>query len=92
MKITADLLRANDACPDQITRFAQLWPDGAAVTLENLATARTASLDVDWLRILLPPEFQLRWDALYAEFRPRWDALYAEFQPRRAALYVEAFR
>lgn len=59
--ITADLLRALDACEEQVTRFAAVWPDGLhrpttdeeAAEISRLAAA--AQLNIDWAAERLLP-------------------------------------
>ena len=47
--ITADLLRALDACEEEIDLFASEWPQGCEVTDENALRAVELGIDVDWL-------------------------------------------
>ena len=54
MKITEQILKDRNACPSQVDTFTEVFPDGATVTLANLARAHKAGLDVGWLINLLP--------------------------------------
>ena len=49
MKITRKWLVSQNACEGQVERFAQVFPDGADVTDENLARAKAEDLDLSWL-------------------------------------------
>lgn len=48
MKITPEMLRRANACPEHVKIFEQEWPDGAEVTLENVQRAADLGLDLDW--------------------------------------------
>lgn len=50
MKITTSLLRALDACENQVNRFISTFGDEAEITLPNLIIAYNAQLDINWLR------------------------------------------
>jgi len=47
--ITAANLRELGACEDITTALVKRWPDGAAVTLENLVEAQALGADLVWL-------------------------------------------
>lgn len=57
--ITADWLYRRRACQPQIDRFVKEWPDGAAVSLNNLQRAAELRLNISWLA-----EQLLCWSAL----------------------------
>jgi hypothetical protein len=46
--ITADMLRALEACSTEVEEFECLWPDGVALRLKNLMKAAAEGLDVYW--------------------------------------------
>ncbi len=48
MKITKEFLLSGPACMKQVQLFSSIFPDGAEVTMGNLALAREAGLDIDW--------------------------------------------
>ena len=48
-RITVGMLRARDACPEQIIAFKKQWPGGANVTAPNIRRAVELGLDVCWL-------------------------------------------
>ena len=56
MAITAQLLRENGACKDQVDTFESERPDGAEVTLENCLRAGELGLDFEFAAyaLLLP--------------------------------------
>ena len=57
MKITIEMLREKDACPDQVKLFAELFPEGAEATYANADRAFKANLDIEWAaRHLLSPK------------------------------------
>ena len=47
-KLTADMLRADDACSTQVALFAREWPTGCDVTIDNARRAIALCLDLDW--------------------------------------------
>ena len=49
MRITTELLLKLNACKSQVTLFKELFPNGAEVNRENLAEAKDAKLDINWL-------------------------------------------
>ncbi|KKL72792.1 hypothetical protein LCGC14_2081420 [marine sediment metagenome] len=46
--ITAAMLRAKDACPDQIAVFKTEWPNGVRPTLKSIKRAAELGLDLGW--------------------------------------------
>ena len=76
-EITADLLAAKGACPDQLDNFRERWPDGldpAAVTPEEVA-----DLSVGWaVHALLPAT---AWEA----FKEGWGAAWKAYREASAA-------
>lgn len=48
MKVTVAVLQQADACPTHLRRFAQEWPDGAEVTLDNVLRALELRLSLEW--------------------------------------------
>ena len=51
--ITANLLRANDACIGQVALFVKTFGESATLTKANMAKALKAGLDVGWMVCLL---------------------------------------
>ena len=48
-KITKAWLNRRGACLDQVENFCEEWPDGAALTRENLQRAVPLNVDIWWL-------------------------------------------
>lgn len=48
-KITAEFLIQQEACRGMVSRFKEVFPRGAAVTLANLRKAEKAGLMIHWL-------------------------------------------
>jgi len=86
--ITKEMLRGLNACEDQIAIFAQAWPNGAEVNLENIQRARRLKLDMAWLMLhgLKTPAAR----AIYAEARARAWAAYDEIITNCGEAIVEA--
>ena len=82
--ITAANLRELGACEDITTALVKRWPDGAAVTLENLVEAQALGADLIWLarHILSAPARA----ALNEACAPARAALNEAYAPARAAL------
>ena len=57
MKITAALLRRNEACREQVDIFRTEWPNGCVVNEKNIRRAVKLDLDVHWaVEYVFPPE------------------------------------
>ena len=103
-KITAELLTEKDACPDQIDRFRERFPDGVdplAITPEE-----AARFDVGWaVHVLLPPAAWKAFEKAVAPARkthdevmaPAWETYreavapaWKEFREAQKALNKEA--
>lgn len=55
-RVTVELLESVGACSEQLTRFADRWPDGVEVTIE-LCTEQASEWDWEWAIFeLLTPE------------------------------------
>ena len=52
-RITVELLKSINACPDQVETFNKLFPKGASISMRSLAKAQKAGLDVFFLERLL---------------------------------------
>ncbi len=48
-RITAQWLRDQDACEDQVQRFEAEWPNGATITKANCPRAETLRFDTHWV-------------------------------------------
>lgn len=48
--ITIPMLKAKGAICNELQIFADEWPQGATITLENIQRARELELDLDWLK------------------------------------------
>ena len=105
LTITPEWLKEHDACEDQVTLFEEIWPDGAAITQEALATAASAGLNLEWLaerlfsdstyadyevqRALLYADYLANRAPAYADYRAKWHLVCDEFDARLAALESE---
>jgi hypothetical protein len=88
MKITAEMLRAEGACPDQVAVFEKHWPNGADPRrLPTLKKAARLGLDLDWFagRFLSEEAW-----AAYREARATAWAAYEEATATALAAYDEA--
>ena len=72
------------ACDGEIKLFAEMFPQGAEVSIETISTARSAKLSLDWFA-----EKKLSAPA-YAEYKKVRDAAYAEYEKVRDAALVAA--
>jgi hypothetical protein len=85
--ITAAILRRNDACADQVARFAKLFPKGTTVTLRAALKAADAGLSLGWFaRKLLSAPAQ----AEYVKARAPALAEYNKATAAAQAEYVKA--
>ena len=48
MRLTAEMLRARNACAGQVATFEDEWPDGVEVTEAVVRRAVELGLDIDW--------------------------------------------
>ena len=81
--ITADWLRQQGGCEDQVTKFAAEWPAGAEITQSNLMRAANLRLDIDWLALRVLPR------PLQMEYRRRLIFIDYEYLCRLATVQVE---
>ena len=70
-RITAKMLSDGRASPHQLEVFRAVFPNGAPLTLEAVAEARAAGLDVTWVACLLSQELQARYEAEMATLQKR---------------------
>lgn len=84
MRVTADDLRALDACEDQVSLFAREWPDGVTVTAATLERAEAIGLDVWWWGAAMY-DGQPDWDALDARYRQEIGETYARYQQKQSS-------
>ena len=81
-RITVELLKSMNACPDQVETFSKLFPKGAPVSMRSLAKAQKAGLDVFFLeRLLTGPAL--------AEYEKIRDQAWAEYEKIRARAWAE---
>ena len=77
------MLRRARACHRQVEIFEREWPEGAAVTLENVQRAAELGLDLDWFAYnLFTPAARDAYDEATA---PAWAAYDKATAPARAA-------
>lgn len=86
--LTADHLTAAGACPEQVALFRQVFPDGAPLTPDALATAREAGLDVGWCVVLLDAPAR---EAYRRATAPAEEAHYRAIAPALLAGLVATF-
>ncbi len=48
MRITTQLLKDLDACPDEVAKFKETFGEGVRLTRANLLKAADANLDLIW--------------------------------------------
>ena len=81
MKITADALRAKDACEAQVCRFEDLFPNGVEITSE-LCVQHACSFDWNWAaENLLPP-------GKYADYEAKYAPLWADYEAKTAPIFA----
>jgi len=103
-RITVEMLKAREACSDQVELFERVFPRGAPVSMRSFAKARKAGLDPRWTAHLLRApacvEYKKVRDAALAEYEkvcaPAWveyekvrDAALAEYEKVCAPAWVE---
>ena len=103
-RITVEMLKAREACSDQVELFERVFPRGAPVSMRSFAKARKAGLDPRWtahlLRASALAEYEKVRDAAWAEYEkaraPAWaeyekvrDAALAEYEKARAPAWAE---
>jgi hypothetical protein len=81
-RITVEMLKAREACSDQVELFERVFPRGAPVSMRSFAKARKAGLDTRWTAHLLR-------DAALAEYEKACDAALAEYEKVRAPARAE---
>lgn len=66
LKITAEWLWQHGACWSERRRFAELWPNGATITIENVRKALAADLSLLWFinELCLPGEVDAYWQVV----------------------------
>ena len=87
MLITVEMLKAKDACENQVRIFAKEWPEGVRVTKQALERAVELGLDIDWAaQNLLPAP---AWAAYAQAIAPAW-AAYGQEKATAWAAYAQA--
>ena len=71
--ITADWLREQGACNDQVAIVAREWPVGARITRKNLSRAAMLQLDIHWLAQFLDTKVQCKYTKNMAPAGRRYD-------------------
>ena len=82
MKITKELLEANDACFTQVKLFGKLFPDGVEVT-EELCLKHTNDFDFEWAAMVLLTKEQ------YREYQKVLGRAYQKYLKVRGPAYQE---
>ncbi len=104
-RITLRMLRG--ACSEQKRIFKAEWPNGAAVTLENVLRAQELGLDLSWgaahwftpvareeyerHRAPIPAEYDRQMAPIWAEYERQEAPIRAERQRQEAILWLAAF-
>ena len=95
MRITSDLLRANEACKDQVELFESLFPEGTEIT-EDLCVKHASQFDWGWTsRNLLNKKQRESYDLATASARKAYRravALAGEAYDLAVATAREAYR
>lgn len=71
LRLTADHLTVAEACEEQVALFRQTFPDGAPLTLESIAAARAAGLNVEWCLGLMDTPAR---EEYHRAIAPAWEA------------------
>lgn len=80
--VTAKMLRAADACSEQVERFEQEWPDGAQVTIKNAVRAIELGLSVLWFAVVYldRPQYTTFYETVYGAWYGRVDGRISQSQ------------
>jgi len=94
LTITRAWLDQYGACKDQADLFEKLWPQGAVVTQDTLASAARAGLSLEWLaEKVLPPALYAAYLAervpLLADYMAKHEVLDADYHAKRAPLLAD---
>lgn len=93
LKITKDWLWRRGACAPECQRFAELWPNGATITIKNVRKAQAADLNLSWFidAICSRTEASVYWHTLSELAREREDLLsYHDWLNYTAPYHVSA--
>ena len=71
-RITVELLKSINACPDQVETFSKLFPKGAPISMRSLAKAQKAGLDVFFLERLLTAQAWAEHEKIAAQARAEY--------------------
>ena len=90
MRVTAELLRAKDACEDQVNMFESLFPEGVEITQE-LCVKHAGDFDWNWAaKNFLPrrmwPGHAAKHVALWADYMEARAPLWADYAAERTSL------
>ena len=93
MRVTAELLRAKDACEDQVDLFESLFPAGVEITHE-LCVKYAGDFDWNWAtNNLLPIRVLADYDAknamVWADYEAKHVALWADYDAKYAAIWKD---
>ena len=92
-RITVEMLKAREACSDQVELFERVFPRGAPVSMRSFAKARKAGLDPRWTAHLLRApalaEYEKVRDAALAEYEKARAPAWAEYEKVRDAAWAE---
>jgi hypothetical protein len=88
--VTATMLRALNACADQIDLFLATFGEEAELTPENVRRAHEAGLDVVWMATYRErSEFERVWNDAYVEFVLARGVTYADYERIRDSACAE---
>jgi len=95
MRLTAEMLRAREACAGQVATFEDEWPDGVEITETVVRRAVELHLDIDWfaenfLTALALAEYNKVRAAAWAEYEKAAAAAWAEYQKVTAPALIAA--
>ena len=92
-RITVEMLKAREACSDQVELFERVFPRGAPVSMRSFAKARKAGLDPRWTAHLLRApalaEYEKACDAAWAEYEKACAPALAEYEKACAPAWAE---
>ena len=81
-RITVELLKSINACPDQVETFSKLFPKGAPISMRSLTKAQKAGLGVFFLERLLTAPARAEYDKIKVQ-------AWAEYEKIRALALAE---
>lgn len=85
MHVTYKMLDDMDACFTQLDLFHRNYPNGVAVTIENLREAKRRGLDIVWFALKVSKEFKDADDVAYGAHNERRNSAYRAHLDRCAS-------